>query len=84
MNDEEKTKASLHKPSLGGASFVPGMFSFNGMILSEALKNRRDEVQALQAVDFVSWAIFRKYEYGDEFYYNIVKGKIIEENPLFA
>jgi len=42
------------------------------------------EEKALQAVDFVSWAIFRKYEYGDEFYYNIMKGKIIEENPLFA
>jgi hypothetical protein len=39
--------------------------------------------KALQAVDFVSWAIFRKYEYGDDDYYNIIKNKIIEENPLF-
>jgi len=41
------------------------------------------EDKALQAADFISWAIFRKYEKGDEFYYNIIKGKIAEENPLF-
>ncbi|NOZ68430.1 MAG: DUF3800 domain-containing protein [Deferribacteres bacterium] len=39
--------------------------------------------KALQAVDFASWAIFRKYEYGDETYYNIINEKIVEENPLF-
>ena len=37
----------------------------------------------LQAVDFASWAIFRKYEKNDDSYYRIIKGKIIEENPLF-
>jgi len=41
------------------------------------------EEKILQAVDFVSWAIFRKYEYGDDSYYNIIKNKIVEENPLF-
>ena len=39
--------------------------------------------KALQAVDFVSWAIFRKYERGDYEYYEIIKNKIVEENPLF-
>jgi len=39
---------------------------------------------ALQAVDFASWTIFRKYEYGDRTYYEILKPKIVEENPLFA
>lgn len=39
--------------------------------------------KCLQAVDFVSWAIFRKYEYNDESYYNIIKDKIVEENSLF-
>jgi hypothetical protein len=39
--------------------------------------------KTLQAVDFASWAIFRKYEYGDDSYYNIIKSKIVEENPLF-
>ena len=41
------------------------------------------EEKALQAVDFLSWAIFRKYEYGDESYYKIIKDKVVEENPLF-
>ena len=41
------------------------------------------EERALQAVDCVSWAIFRKWEYRDEAYYNTIRGKIIEENPLF-
>lgn len=41
------------------------------------------EEKTLQVVDFVSWAIFRKYEYGDDSYYMIVKRKIVEENPLF-
>ncbi|MFH0906915.1 MAG: DUF3800 domain-containing protein [bacterium] len=41
------------------------------------------EEKALQAVDFVSWAIFRKYEFRDNSYYNLIKNKIVEENPLF-
>lgn len=41
------------------------------------------EEKALQAVDFASWAIFRKYEYKDDTYYNIIRNNIIEENPLF-
>jgi len=39
--------------------------------------------KCLQAVDFICWSIFRKYEYGDESYYNMIKQKIVEENPLF-
>lgn len=42
------------------------------------------EEKCLQAVDFVSWSIFRKYEYGDDSYYNIIRGLVIEENPLFS
>lgn len=40
--------------------------------------------KGLQVVDFVSWAIFRKYEYGDEYYYNMFKDRIVEENSLFG
>lgn len=39
--------------------------------------------KCLQAVDFISWAIFRKYEKSDYEYYEIIKNKIIEENLLF-
>lgn len=41
------------------------------------------EEKALQAVDFVSWSIFRKYEFKDLEYYKIIKGLIAEENRLF-
>lgn len=39
--------------------------------------------KCLQAVDFISWSIFRKYEQGDYEYYEVIKDKIIEENLLF-
>lgn len=39
--------------------------------------------KCLQAVDFISWAIFRKYELNDYEYYEIIKDKIIGENLLF-
>lgn len=41
------------------------------------------EDKNLQAVDFISWSIFRKYEFRDVEYYNIFKDKICEENLLF-
>ena len=49
----------------------------------EAVIKTPFEEKSLQVVDFVSWAIFRKYEYGDDSYYNIIRNKIVEENPLF-
>ncbi len=52
-------------------------------IKMEVLIKSPYEEKSLQAVDFVSWAIFRKYEYGDDSYYNLIKNKIVEENPLF-
>lgn len=41
------------------------------------------EDRGLQAVDFISWAIFRKYEKGDFEFYEIIKSKIIDEKLLF-
>ena len=41
------------------------------------------EEKCLQAVDFLSWAIFRKYQYKDDSYYKIIHPKIFEENSLF-
>ena len=39
--------------------------------------------KCLQIVDFASWSIFRRYEYNDEQYYNIIKDLIVEDKPLF-
>lgn len=52
------------------------------LAISVRIKSPGEE-KSLQAVDFISWAIFRKYEYMDESYYNLFKRKIVEENPLF-
>ena len=56
--------------------------NMHNMKFTVKIKTPADE-KSLQVVDFVSWAIFRKYEYGDEGYYNLIKEKIMEENPLF-
>jgi hypothetical protein len=32
----------------------------------------------LQVVDFISWSIFRKYEYDDPIYFNLIQDNIIE------
>lgn len=39
--------------------------------------------KCLQAVDMISWSIFRKHEFGDESYYNVIKQKIVDFLPLF-
>ena len=54
----------------------------HGINLSVEIKTPFEE-KSLQAVDFASWAIFRKYEIGDDYYYNMIKRLIVEENPLF-
>jgi len=39
--------------------------------------------KCLQAADIASWSIFRKYEYSDDTYYQILKPIIVEENALY-
>ena len=62
--------------------------------LTSSMKKRRDgnfkvelhsshENKALQAVDFISWAIFRKYERNDYEFYELIKSKITDERLLF-
>ena len=47
-------------------------------ILIESSHDRK----SLQAVDFISWALFQKYEKGDSEFYNLFKIKIICEEIL--
>lgn len=62
--------------------------------LTDAMKKRRGgpfavelhsshENKSLQAVDFISWGIFRKYERGDFEFYEIIKSKVTDERLLF-
>lgn len=39
--------------------------------------------KCLQVADFVSWASFRKYEYNDSGFYDIISEKVIEDRELF-
>jgi len=54
----------------------------HGIDLRIEIKTPAQE-RALQVVDFISWAFFRKLEYNDDGYYNLIKEKVVEENPLF-
>ena len=36
----------------------------------------------LQIIDYISWAIFRKYEHSDESYYEKIKGYILDEEVM--
>lgn len=46
------------------------------------IKPPHDE-KCLQIVDFVCWSIYRSREHDDNTYYDLIKQKITEENPLF-
>jgi len=37
----------------------------------------------LQVLDFVSWAIFRKYEHSDPSFFEIIKNKIVIKKEMF-
>lgn len=68
--------------------------NFEAYLIGQTYKNHKAEIhieiktphseKCLQIVDFVCWAIFRKREWDDETYYNLIKQKIVEENPLFS
>jgi hypothetical protein len=34
-------------------------------------------------VDFLSWMMFKNYEYGEEFFYDIIKKLVVDETVLF-
>jgi len=40
--------------------------------------------EGLQAIDFISWSIFRKYELNDDKYYNLIKDRITTEKKLLT
>ncbi len=68
--------------------------NFSSYIKDRAKNNHKLDIEivilspsqekSLQIADMISWAIFRKYEHGDETYYNLIKHEIVEENPLFG
>jgi hypothetical protein len=47
------------------------------------LHQNSQKEQCLQVLDFVSWAIFRNYEYNDSVYFDIIKSKITIKKEVF-
>lgn len=53
-------------------------------ILLDVIIKPASAEKGLQIVDFLSWAIFRKYEHQDDYFYNMIKDLIVEESSLFG
>lgn len=66
------------------SSYLQSQVKKNHKLLVSTLIRSPQEEKSLQIADFVCWALFRKYERGDEGYYDLIKSKIIEENAVFA
>ncbi len=54
----------------------------NNCVLKIQHENSQKE-GCLQVLDFVSWAIFRNYEYGDSRFLEIIKDKIVIKKEVF-
>ena len=64
-------------------SYLATQVTGNHRVKIEVGIAKHQEDRALQVTDFVSWAVFRKIEHGDDSYYNLIKSLIIDESPLF-
>lgn len=78
--DRKDTKKNLRNNFI--AYITEGVSKKREGSFAMSLAASHDE-KGLQAVDFISWAIFRKYEKGDFEFYEIIKNKIIDERLLF-
>ena len=65
------------------SAYLKGQVKNNHKLTIEVEIKSPTQEKALQVVDMLSWSIFRKYEHGDDMYYNLIKQEIVEENPLF-
>ena len=78
--DRKDTKKTLRENFV---NYISQAMSVRRKGAFSATLHASHENKSLQAVDFLSWAIFRKYEYGDYQYYEIIKDKITDERLLF-
>ena len=78
--DRKDTKKNLRENFI---SYITRAMHKRGHKKFEMTLVASHENKCLQAVDFISWAIFRKYEKGDFEFYEIIKSKIIDEKLLF-
>ena len=77
---QRETKRYLNENFL---AYVKGQIRKNHDLEVEVLIRNPSQEKCLQIVDFASWALFRKVEFGDWSYFNIFKDRVVEENSLF-
>ena len=65
-------------------NYLETQVSATHKILMDVVIKPATSDKGLQVVDFVSWAVFRKYEHNDDYFYNTIKNLIIEERGLFS
>lgn len=68
--------------------------NFSDYLTNQSNRNHKNDIsveimtphqdKCLQATDFASWALFRKYEYSDTEYSDLIQNLVIEENELFG
>ena len=77
--DKRYTKRSLrHELERVIREGIAGLPKEVVLIRQEDSRNRKE----LQAVDHVAWAIFQKYEAGDDRFYSVIKDKIVVEEMI--
>ncbi|MEK7168963.1 MAG: DUF3800 domain-containing protein [Patescibacteria group bacterium] len=69
--------------NLNFRDYLKSVIKNNHKLDIDVLIKTPSEEKSLQVVDFVSWAIFRKYEFGDFEYYRVIKDLVVEENKLY-
>lgn len=78
--DRRGTKKKFQEYFVNNVSSL--MANRNDLQVSISLETSHKN-KSLQAVDFISWSIFRKYERGDDMYYKLLEKKLINETILY-
>ncbi|TSC79117.1 MAG: hypothetical protein G01um101433_14 [Parcubacteria group bacterium Gr01-1014_33] len=78
--DRKDTKKKLRE---NFTNYLSSQMSNRGRKHFTVVLHSSHENKSLQAVDFISWAIFRKYERNDYEFYELIKSKITDERLLF-
>lgn len=65
------------------SSYIENKLRDNHRVAIEVTIRTPQQEKGLQVADFACWAIYRNREHGDDTYYNVIKGVIVQESPLF-
>jgi len=79
--DKSKTNRSLREDF---DNYIRRSLSNKNKLCNLTIKHENSQKEGcLQVLDFVSWAIFRNYEYKDSRFIQIIKDKIVIKKELF-